>query len=92
MQLNHINSENLSRRVLPGEISTSWKDWIDYWAVDFEFKEIFNNQWQSFKTRNSDLEFETSEYEYKKKGKYNISIKVIDIFGNDTTKIIGVNI
>lgn len=32
------------------------------------------------------------DYEYKKSGKYNILVKVIDIFGNDTTKLIEVEI
>jgi len=32
------------------------------------------------------------DYEYRKVGKYNIPIKVIDIFGNDTMKLVGVKI
>jgi hypothetical protein len=29
-----------------------WSDYIDYWAVDWDFKEdTFHNQWQSYRTR-----------------------------------------
>ncbi len=31
-------------------------------------------------------------YEYKKAGKYNILVEVVDIFGNDTTKLIEVKV
>ena len=57
-----------------------------------QYNEIFNNKWQSFKTLDKDLEFKTSDHEYTKKGNHRIAIKVIDIFGNDTTKIIEVKI
>jgi adenine-specific DNA-methyltransferase len=96
----------------------SWTDWIDYWAVDFDFENkkeiikvekqkkqtgkldlekeyeekwtgdyIFENEWQSFRTKkNRELELKTP---FKKiSGKRKIAIKVVDIFGNDTMKII----
>jgi adenine-specific DNA-methyltransferase len=31
-------------------------------------------------------------YVYNKSGKYNILVKVIDIFGNDTTKLVEVKV
>ena len=84
-------------------IKMKWDDWIDYWSVDFDFESkkevinedgvskwtndyIFENEWQSFSTRESDIEFETP---YRKivKGK-KIAVKVVDIFGNDTMKIL----
>ena len=53
---------------------------------------IFENEWQSFRTK-KDRTFElTSASKEVAKGKMNIAIKVIDIFGNDTTKTIEVNI
>ena len=53
---------------------------------------IFENEWQSFRTK-KDRTFElTSASKEVAKGKMNIAIKVIDIFGNDTTKVIEVNI
>lgn len=48
---------------------------------------IFDNQWQSFKTGKSPLELTSSEYEYPGPGEYKIAVKVIDVFGNDTTRI-----
>ena len=47
---------------------------------------IFENEWQSFRTNESEIEFETP---YRKivNGK-KIAVKVVDIFGNDTMKIL----
>ena len=29
-----------------------WEDWIDYWAVDFNYRDdTFHNQWQTYRTR-----------------------------------------
>ena len=86
-------------------IKMKWNDWIDYWAVDFDFQSkqeiikdknnkakwtgdyIFENEWQSFRTNNNDeLEFETPLRPIIKDKK--IAVKVIDIFGNDTMKIL----
>jgi adenine-specific DNA-methyltransferase len=54
---------------------------------------IFENEWQSFRTRKDRaLELESAPFEYKHKGKYKIAVKVIDIFGNDTTKVVEVNV
>jgi DNA modification methylase len=84
-------------------IKMNWSDWVDYWSVDFDFENkkeiikdgdkdkwtgdfIFENEWQSFTTRDSEIEFETP---FRKivKGK-KIAVKVVDIFGNDTMKIL----
>ena len=93
-----------SREVL----TKKWTDWIDYWAVDFDYasrKEIirvadvapggspgvtpdsykevwtgnyiFENEWQSYRTRkNRALEFTSAKHEYKQKGRYKIAVKV----------------
>lgn len=53
---------------------------------------IFDNQWQSFRTKNTKLEVKSSAYEYPKDGLYRVAIKVIDVFGNDTTRIFDVRI
>jgi len=65
-------------------------DYIDYWAIDWNFREdTFHNEWQTFRTKsNSDLSLVSEEHTYSKKGKYKIMVKVVDIFGNDTTKLI----
>jgi len=96
------------------DIATSWIDWIDYWAIDFNFEDrqelklvkhddgkieqvatgrnIFDNQWQSFKTVSEKIELTSSKYEYPKAGKYKVAVKVIDVFGNDTTRVFDVTV
>ena len=49
---------------------------------------IFDNQWQSFRFSKTEIELETIEYTFPAKGNYKIAIKVIDVFGNDSTKIL----
>jgi len=103
------DSDIISKEVL----TKKWSDWIDYWAVDFDFasrKEIikviendkekevwtgdyiFDNEWQTFRTKkNRGLEL-TSAAKEVSKGKYKVAIKVVDIFGNDTTRVIEVEV
>jgi adenine-specific DNA-methyltransferase len=66
-----------------------WSDYIDYWSVDWDYKnDTFHNQWQSYRTKKDrSLELKTDTHEYPKKGDYKVMVKVIDIFGNDTTHI-----
>jgi len=63
---------------------------------DIEEKEtgdyIFENEWQSFRTkRERALQLKTPPHECEA-GRYRVAVKVIDIFGNDTMKIIDVNV
>jgi adenine-specific DNA-methyltransferase len=52
---------------------------------------IFENEWQSLRTRRDrSLELTSAAHEYSEKVCYKIAVKVIDIFGNDTTKVIEV--
>lgn len=61
----------------------------DKWTGNY----IFENEWQSFRTKkNRKLELMTVLHEYPKQGKYKIGVKVVDIFGNDTMKVIEVNV
>jgi len=53
---------------------------------------IFENEWQSFRTKKDRSLELTSAFKDAPKGKMKIAIKVIDIFGNDTTKVIEINI
>ncbi len=54
---------------------------------------LFENEWQSFRTKkNSTLEFTSVSHEYEKKGKYKVMVKVVDILGIDTSKIIEIEI
>lgn len=117
-------------------LTKHWTDWVDYWAVDFNYESrkelikvpvgyglhgvqghlpgqepsqrdldlsvdfeeqwtgsyIFENEWQSFRTRQSrDLELITASHTYEQPGRYIIAVKVIDIFGNDTMTLMPVN-
>jgi len=53
---------------------------------------IFENEWQSFRTKKDRTLELTSAFKEVPKGKMKIAVKVIDIFGNDTTKVVEVNI
>lgn len=96
-------------------LTKKWTDWIDYWAVDFNFESkkeiirvknektgeweeqwtgdyVFENEWQSFRTKKDrTLELKSVAKEVPK-DKHKIAIKVVDIFGNDTMKVVEVNI
>ena len=58
------------------------------WTGNF----IFENEWQSFRTKSNknSLELKTTS-RILEKDKIKIAVKVIDIFGNDTMKVIEVN-
>jgi DNA modification methylase len=117
------DTELVSREIL----TKKWSDWIDYWAVDYNFADrkeivrvpkthgaslfekgtkqdlfeyedvwtgdyIFDNEWQSFRTKkNRSLELKSAPKELPR-GDYKVAVKVVDIFGNDTTKVIEVKI
>ncbi|HKK54305.1 MAG TPA: site-specific DNA-methyltransferase [Patescibacteria group bacterium] len=53
---------------------------------------IFENEWQSFRTKKDRSLELTSVFKETPKGKTKIAVKVVDIFGNDTTKVIDINI
>jgi len=71
-----------------------WSDYIDYWAVDWDFKEdTFHNQWQSYRTRkHSTLATESDWHNYPSPGTYRLLVKIVDILGNDTTKLLEVKV
>ncbi|MBK8133659.1 MAG: site-specific DNA-methyltransferase [Gammaproteobacteria bacterium] len=116
-------------------LTKHWTDWVDYWAVDFDYMSrreiikvpvgtglrgvatlpgfeppqgeltlpdfeerwtggyIFENEWQSFRTRRSRaLELTTAQHSYDRPGRYTVAVKVIDIFGNDTMTLVPVNV
>jgi DNA modification methylase len=128
-------SKNKDGVVNRERLTKHWTDWVDYWAVDFdylqrkeiikvpmgtgvgdvaslegfepaqgelqlpEFEErwtggyIFENEWQSFRTRQSrDLDLTTAMHTYDRPGRYTVAVKVIDIFGNDTMTLVPVNV
>ena len=63
-------------------------DFEEKWTGNF----IFENEWQSFRTKKDRAIELTSAFKEVSKGRKKIAIKVIDIFGNDTTKVIEINI
>lgn len=69
-----------------------WSDYIDYWAVDWDWnQDTFHNMWQSYRTRQDrTLQLRTEGHTYETKGDHLIMVKVIDIFGNDTTRVVEV--
>jgi len=70
-----------------------WTDWIDYWAIDFNFQnDTFNNGWTSYRTKKDPSLVLKAEHTYDKPGKYKMFVKVIDIFGIDTSQIYEVEI
>jgi DNA modification methylase len=81
---------------LPEEVREKVKkftDYIDYWAVDFNYKEdTFHNMWQSFRTRKHPALETKCSHTYEEPGKYQVLVKVVDIFGNDTNKLIEVEV
>jgi len=70
-----------------------WSEWIDYWAVDFNYRDdTFHNEWQSYRTRKDrSLKLDVKNT-YDEPGEYTILVKVIDILGNDTTKAITIQV
>ena len=71
-----------------------WSDLIDYWAVDFDFKnDTFLNSWQAYRTQDSPkLELKSASHDYEKHGKHQILVKVVDIFGIDSSKLLEVEV
>ncbi len=116
--------------VMRERLTQKWTDWIDYWAVDFNFESkreivrvpaqpkqayvagmeqpeqldlqryeevwtgdyIFENEWQAFRTKKDRSLELTSVFQECLPGRRKISVKVVDIFGNDTMTIIEVTV
>jgi adenine-specific DNA-methyltransferase len=82
-----------STDLIPEEVRSKikkWSDYIDYWAVDWDFRnDTFVNQWQTYRTRQDrSLALETPAHAFEKAGTYRILVKVVDIFGNDTSHLV----
>jgi hypothetical protein len=65
-----------------------WSDYLDYWAVDWDFhSDTFMQGWVTYRTRQSrKLMLASGAHTYEGPGTYRILVKVIDIFGNDTSQ------
>jgi adenine-specific DNA-methyltransferase len=71
-------------------------DFIDFWAVDFNWQDgkPFEHQWQDYRTRKDRSLKTTSDVffdRYPGKGVYKACIKVVDIFGCDTSTVVEVH-
>lgn len=63
-------------------------EWEERWTGDY----IFENEWQSFRTKKDrSLEMRSVLHECAP-GRRKIAVKVVDIFGNDTMTIVDVNV
>jgi adenine-specific DNA-methyltransferase len=71
-----------------------WSDYIDYWAVDWDFQnDTFMQGWVAFRTRNDRrLALASDAHTYEKPGAYSIVVKIINIFGNDTSQAFDVEV
>jgi len=67
------------------------RELVDYWAIDWDYKgDTFHNQWQSFRVKkNPKVDYE-AKHRYEDSGEYQVMVKVVDVFGNDTNKILKV--
>lgn len=69
-------------------------DFIDFWAVDFDYREDkpFEHHWQDYRIKKKrSLATKTDlGWMYHEAGNHRICVKVIDVFGVDTTIVISV--
>lgn len=75
---------------------TSGFDFIDFWAVDFDWVpgKPFNHHWQDYRTR-KDRTLKTvsdAEFIYETPGRYTPCVKVVDVFGCDTSITVEIEI
>lgn len=83
--------------LIPDEIRSKikkWSDYIDYWAVDWDYQnDTFMQSWVTYRTRKDRTLLLTSDpHTYKNPGSYRILVKVVDIFGNDTSQAFEVKV
>lgn len=73
---------------------TKWSDYVDYWAIDWDFQsDTFMQGWVAYRTRKErKLPLVCDLHTYEKPGTYTIMVKVIDIFGNDTSQTFKVTV
>ena len=60
----------------------------EVWSGDY----VFENEWQSFRTKKDRTLELKSTFMERRPGRRKIAVKVVDIFGNDTMKIIEVTV
>ena len=83
--------------LIPEEVRSKvkkWSDYIDYWSVDWDFRnDTFMQGWVVYRTRKErKLTLVSDAHAYEEPGKHRILVKVIDIFGNDTSQAFDVEV
>ena len=77
-----------SKREIIRVLNAETGEWEEKWTGDY----IFENEWQSFRTRKDrSLELTSVAHECAA-GRRKVAVKVVDIFGNDTMTIVQVNV
>lgn len=83
-------SGNVSREIL----MQHWNDWIDYWAVDFQYDPTgnspFQNRWVAFRSK-PDRKLVLQSDTFSCLPNNIVTVKVIDIFCNETIQTIDVS-
>lgn len=68
---------------------TEIPEYEEQWTGDH----IFESKWQSFRIKkNRSLDLVSTPHEYEKSERCKIAVKIVDIFGNDTMKVISVTV
>ncbi|MBC7561378.1 MAG: hypothetical protein H7305_00555 [Gemmatimonadaceae bacterium] len=61
----------------------------EHWTGSY----VFENEWQSLRTRrDGELEMTSAPHSYPRPQRFVVAVKVIDIFGNDTTSLVSVTV
>lgn len=60
--------------------------------TNYRSGDTFHNMWQSFMTRKQPSLETKCSHTYEKPGKYQVLVMVFDIFGNDTNKLINLEV
>ena len=83
-------------RALAKRAQNSEFDFVDFWAVDFDWRagKPFAHHWQDFRRhRARGLRLVTdADFEYPRAGEYAACVKVVDVFGCDTSVTVPIRI
>jgi hypothetical protein len=71
-------------------------DFIDFWAIDFDYQDgqPFEHHWQDYRTRkNRSLKtVSDAKHSYERSGSNTACVKVVDVFGCDTSIVVEVKV
>ena len=70
-----------------------WSDYIDYWAVDWDFQEAATMQgWAAYRTRREKAPTRLRRPRVREAGNHTLLVRAIDIFGNETKQAFQVEV